>query len=506
MELELNKRKINFYDNVYESGVIHEENGELIVPDASPDMERIIFSGGRVYIKEKNIHDGSVTLSGMVEGCVLYIADGETGIRKLDIHMPISHSFESPSISSDLQCVACSELTSLEAREINSRKIAIRAHIAIDVKCYAAQNMEITQGIENREEFSVEVRNDKENFYVPALIKERSFTIIDDIEIPKGSPNFHTMLNNDVTLTCTDMKLIGNKAIIKGVAGIKYTYCDKDGIVNVASHNLPYSQIMDIEDFEEECDLNVKMNIRALNIEPAHDMTGDIRYISVNILVDTTLMAYLKENVSLIEDLYSTAYVLNAQFEELPAHKMSEHINKRVAVNENIETANLVQKVLDTKIVLEPMHQNGDKIQNDAQIQILYLGDDGEIYCVQRRCSAECMVSIPTGAKILCDTSVTGETATGSGNQIAVHFFVDYDVKLLSKDKIRNLRCLSSGEERTGNTDEAYVIVKHIYSDQPIWNIAKKYNTTVDEIAAANGLDFYETVEAGSMLLIPCGK
>ena len=506
MELELNKQKITFYNNAYESGVIHEENSELIIPDSSPDMVRVVSSGGNAYVKEKSIEDGCVVLTGAVKGCVLYVAEGETAIRKLEINMPFCKKFEHSDICKDAPCIYDVCLTSLEAREINSRKLALRAHIGLNIQCYVCESIEIAEDVASKDEFSVEIQNKDIEFYNPAFIKERSFTIIDDIEISGANSDFEAMLKNDVSLTCTDKKLIGNKAVIKGIAHIKCTYMTKDGIINVMTHNLPYSQIMDIDEFEENCDLCIKMNIRASDIEPSHDMSGDARYISVNILVDTALIVYTKGCITSIDDVYSTAYDICATFESLPLKKLCGHINKRVSVNETIETANSVKKILDTGIVLSHTHKNVDKIYNDAHIQIMYMGDDDEIYCAQKKCGIECDIGANKNERVICVSNIGSETASGNENKIAVQFFVDYEISAIAGDKIHNLKSIDCGEMRNRAGDEATVIIKHIYSEQSLWNIAKKYNTTISEIADANGLDCSETVAAGSMLLIPCGK
>ena len=504
MEMELNKQKIDFYSGVYESSVIHEESGEIIIPDSSPDMVRIISSNGKNCIKNKEISDGNIAVNGVVDGCVLYVADGEKNVRKLTVSIPFSHRFESSNIIKDTPCVISAELISLETREINSRKIALRAHIAIDIKCYVSNNVEITQGIAEGSEYSVEVKNGTLDMYIPSMIKERSFTIIDDIEIPKSNPDFEMMLESSVQLSCTDMKIISNKAIFKGVATIKSTYIAKDGSLNVMMQNLPYSQIMDVDEFEEDSDLEVKMSIRACEIDAAHDMTGDARYISVNILVDTVLVVYFKKQMTTVEDLYSTSYILNPQFEEIPVQRLCNKDSKRVTINEKVETASTVKRILDAKVVLEPMRRNADKIQNSAQIQVIYIDDNDEIYCVHRKCGVTCDTG--DGQKIICNANVNGINATGRDNTITVQFFVDYDLKILNEDKIRNLKKLTCGEKFTDKTDEATVIIKHIYTEQPLWNIAKKYNTTVEEIAAANCLEFTENAVAGSVLLIPGGK
>lgn len=504
MDMELTKKNIDFYDAVLDTSALHEENIEIIVPDASPDMVRMISANGSAYVKDKSLRDGALDINGMIRGCVLYLAEGDKIVRKLDVNIPFSHTFEAPSVSGDSKCVVTAQLVTMEAREINSRKLAVRAHVALDSKCYAPKQMEFCCEVPDCQTYAVEIRKNPVSFYAPVTIKEKSFTITDDVEIPQSNPPFASMLRQDIDLNCTDMKIIGNKAIMKGCATIRYAYNTKDGAVAVCEHELPYSQIIDIEGMEEDCDLTVKLTMRAAELEPAHDMSGDTRYISVNILVDACAIAYLKEEFDVIDDLYSTSHMLDTQFEEISCRALRDHVSRRVAVTENIETASAVKRILDTHVILEPTRFKESAVTNDAQVQVLYIGEDDTLYCATRRCSAECGMSPSGDMQYLCDAIVSGATANGMGNEIAVRFFVDYDIRELSRAQVRNVSALHVENEISRASDEIpSVIIKYVYTEQPIWNIAKTYNTTIDEIVAANGLDPVEVIEAGSMLLIP---
>ena len=88
MELELNKKKSEYYKCVYSGNSMHEENTEMIVPDRSPDIARIINGRANVFLKDKNARNGKVDVSGSVSGVVIYIAEGETEIRKLPVYIP----------------------------------------------------------------------------------------------------------------------------------------------------------------------------------------------------------------------------------------------------------------------------------------------------------------------------------------------------------------------------------------------------------------------------------
>ena len=504
MELGLTKRKIEYYNPVYEARTIHEETIEMIVPDSSPDMVRIVSSNGYACVKDKSLHSKEVTVSGWVKGCVHYIAEGDSSIRKLDVNIPFSHEFEMQADAENAECVVGVKLTGIEGREINSRKIALRAHIAIELKVYSKKSMHLCCDIPESDKCGVETRKRMADVYIPVAVKEKSFTIIDDIEIPKTSPEFESILRQDIDICPGDIKLIGNKAIIKGVAKIKYLYNTKNGTVSASSHELPYSQIMDIETNEEDCELTAKVTMRAAEIEATHDISGDARYISVNILADACVTAYMKESIEMIDDLYSVSNTIEAEFEEITTSELSEHISRRIAVNESFETAIPVKRVLDTNVILEQGRIKDNKIINDLQLQVYYIGEDDGFYSTTRRCSAECNIAGAKDAECIMELIVNGETASAIGNEISVRCFIDYDVRVLEKNKLRSVSALNVGEKVSGTSSESSsVVVKFIYNDRELWDIAKENNTTVEEIAEANGLDASEKIAAGSMILIP---
>lgn len=503
MDLGLAKRKLDFYDNVYDSCAMHEETIEIIVPDTSPDVVRIAYSDGLACVKDKSVNNSALTVTGTVKGAVHYFAENETGLRKLEISLPFSHTFESAKITSDSDCIVTATLISMESREINSRKLAVRAQIAINLSVYSKKVAEFCCDIPESNDYCVEMLKNTKEIYTPCAVKEKSFTIVDDIELTRSGADFEYLLNSNVSLSCNEMKIIGTKAILKGNAKIKCMYNTKSGEIEAMSYELPYSHIMDIDSAEENCDLTVKMNLRAAEIEPAHDVSGDTRYLTVNILVDACAIAFKKEEFETIDDLYSTSNEIETRFEETAAYRLCEHTSKRVSVNETIETANLVKRVVDVNVILEPTTFKENKITNDAQIKVYYIGEDGLLYCVTRRCPVECITDITSENKCMCDTLVTGESANGMSREIAVRFYVDYDIRVLAKTNVKSLCALSVIEKRRSSEKEASVIIKYVYRDKTLWEIAKSHNTTMDKIAEANGLEPDETVEAGSMLLIP---
>jgi len=80
MELELNTTHLNCYDTVLDTTLFHEETLETIVPDACPDILRIVDCEAMVCLKGKEAQEGRAEISGSVRAAVLYLPDGAEGV------------------------------------------------------------------------------------------------------------------------------------------------------------------------------------------------------------------------------------------------------------------------------------------------------------------------------------------------------------------------------------------------------------------------------------------
>ena len=72
MELELQRENISSYNLVLSTTVCQEETLETIVPDACPDILRILDTRAQACLTSKQVREGLVTVTGLVRTSVLY--------------------------------------------------------------------------------------------------------------------------------------------------------------------------------------------------------------------------------------------------------------------------------------------------------------------------------------------------------------------------------------------------------------------------------------------------
>ncbi len=509
MELLLDKKKCEYLNRIASGNAIHEESTEIIVSDKSPDISRIIRGAGNVFITNKEAREGKVTVEGNVKGVVLYIAEEERCIRKLEVAMPFFHSFDAEGVTSDSKVMVRANLRSFDVREINPRKVSVRANIDISYKAYEIAEKVTYENVLNGEEYGIYTKRRDFYGYCPIIMKEKNFSISDDIELSGEGTEMSSILLEGVSVNLAETKIIGNKSILKGVAEVSYVYETENGMVHCDEHELPFSHILDIEGMDEEHDLDVVLSVSGFEFDPQYDAAGKARYITVSITADALATVYEKHEARIMDDAYSTMYEIDVKRNGLTSVKCLNRAEKRVPVTESVKTGSGVKRVLDVTVsVLPPVRrreENREFISSDASVSVMYIGEDDMVYSANRRVPVICPLELSENHSYEVSSHICGKGySVGTDNEINVRFFTDFDITETEEENVLCITSMAVDTEKSRNADKRCgVTVKRIDAGCDAWSLAKEYGATVEEICLVNGLSCGERLQEGRMVIIP---
>jgi len=509
MELGLEKKKITQYITVHCGSMSYDESTEMIVTDQSPDIARIIKGCADAFLKDKNARDGKVDVSGVVKGAVLYVAEGEQCVRKLDISMPFAYVIDGMGVSPDSSIIAQASVRSLDVREINPRKVSVRACVEVSVCAYKETEQMLCEEVRECDTYGICMRKKKLDIYSPIRICSKSFSISDDVELSANEEDMSGILTSTVKLVQTDTKIIGNKIILKGNATVAYVYSMPDGGLGSGEYELPFSQIVDIDGMNESSDLKITMSVCGFELEPQYDAAGKARYMTASIATDASIVVFEREKIEVVDDIYSTQYPIETNIENIVCKKLHNKVDKRIAVTESIETGCGIKQVLDVAVSLAPpvrrRDEGGEILVSDAAISVMYIGDDDGIYSANRRTTAVC--PMPLDNLHTYDSSATVRSksfSVGASNEINVRFFTDFDITETEEISVPVIATVNADTDNIRDVINApSVVVKRLSCTVDIWSLAKEYCTTVEEIKLANDLVDDSPLSAGRMVLIP---
>ena len=380
MELELNWEQLKHYELVLDTRVCQEETQETIVPDALPDILRIVEAGGQLCVSEKSVREGAMLTSGVINGWTLYEPESGGALCKVDFHIPFTVRTDAPGVSANGCCVVRPVLRKVDARTLNPRKILVRADIGVEGCVYEPRELSVCCGMNDPAETQVQQMSIEQQAYLTTAVKEKAFSIYEEVHAPAGLDASSELLCVRADAWCTEARLIGNKLVIKGEAGIRVRYLT-DGQLGSARIPIGFSQIMEVEGAGEQADCRIDLFVTDVSCVRAGE---DGR--TLNISLDLTGQAVVSDRFSLtvLQDAYSTCGEMSVDVQRHLVPDLLERYAKPQNMRELIETEIQAKSVVDAAVRVCGISASGDCVEMQLQTDILYLDEHENLCAVSR--------------------------------------------------------------------------------------------------------------------------
>ena len=503
MELEFERDRLYDYETVLDTTLCQEETLEAIVPDACPDIRRIVDCCGQVCLTGKQAQEGLAAVNGIIRAAVLYQPEEGGGLKKLELSLPFSCRAECAAITTAGEIVASPRLRRTEARALNPRKVLLRVDLAVDIMALQPRERPVCTGVLETESRGLCQLCQQQETYSLAAVRDRPFSFSETVRLPGGEGV--ELLVCRGTAVCSESRLIGSKLIFKGSVNLQMLLQDGAGGVSAHQESLAFSQVMEAAGAGEDsaCDMDVELT------DLSWQTVGeDGRSVEISAELLAQAMVWDRRSVQLLRDLYSTSCQTNVQTEELALTQLMDRSVRTQSVRELLETAVPARSAADCWLSLGQVEQQreGDGINITAQFQLtaLYLDDEGQLQSVQRAAQAVCRVECPQEAECLVRCRWNGEMfAALAAGGVEVRFALEFFCTVLTRQSVAVVARGELGEERAAGTGEQPSVVLRLAAPgEHLWDIAKAYGTTREEIRLANGLEEDEAPEH-TMLLIP---
>lgn len=505
MELEFERDTINSYETVAEVTLCQEETLESIVPDACPDILRIVDVCGQATLSGKQAKEGMAVVNGMVRVAILYQPEGGGGLRRMEMGLPFTCQAEAPGLTERGTVLACPRLRCAEARALNPRKVLLRVDLAVDVTACQPVERPICCGVADPESNAICQRKFQGEHYQLCSVQEKPFTFTDQVRLQGNPGEAPQVLTSRVQPVCTESKLIGTKLIFKGVVELFLLLQEPGGGLNTSHESLPFSQILEVTGAGEDGDCQVQVEVASFQCEL---LPGDGRDLEVTVELLAQAMVRAHRAVTLLQDLYSTGYQMEVDTEIQDLCRFGEQSVRPQAVRELLETGEMVRSVVDGRLALGQVRQNreGEELvlTVDAWLSVLYLDENELVQCIQRSIPVTCRLECPEGSRCSCRCVTPGEVfATPAAGGVEVRFTVEFHCLTTSVSAVPAVSSARLGEARSsGGEGRPSVVLRLAAPGEGLWDIAKTYGTTMEQILQANELE-EDALPTGRMLLIP---
>lgn len=506
MDFNMEKQGVNRMEIVYEASAEQPVDCDVTLPDYCPDIMRILRCTITPGIATAGASGDRITAEGTAVVRVIYVSDSGK-ISCYEQTVPFSKSVNVSGLGEDVCVRAAASTQYCNCRAVNQRRADIHGCIAISFTVTAIKKQEILCGVNG-----AGVQLKKKSIKVSDMIcrLEKMFVLNEVKELDEDSPAVLRILHTRACARVSEVKAITNKILLKGEVWGKITYCTEEGQVCCVEHTMPISQIIEAEGIDENTNNCVHLDVCSFETVPKADSAGEMKLMDITARVTAFVTACCEKELETVCDAYSTEYEADCEKQMMSLETLSGTFSDICLCRGTIEAPEAVADITDvwcTGVTEKAFIVSGKvKISGSLSLCVLYQSADSQPCMAEKAIDYEYErdVSIQ-GANARCEPWVyPGEcvaSAAGSGKiEIKAEINISTEIYEVSEDRI--ISNITVDESKARQSTAAALTIYYSEEGESVWNIARRYNTTVEAVMNENNLDS-ETVGSRRMLLIP---
>ena len=348
-----------------------------------------------------------------------------------------------------------------------------------------------------------------QDFQINSLIGSGSTKVYakDTINIEEID-NLVEVMKTDLKIVNRDTKISYNKVLIKADMQVKMIYLTEDNRICLKEAQIPIVGFIDLPNISEDHLCDVKYEIKNIIIKPNN---AEEHSIYVEAEIEVFCEAYENKELQMIQDLYSPSMNLNFTKRKVKVMQKRQTVSQTCNIREKQTIPEIgSRKIYDVEVVPKIEEQNilnGRIVYNgELSLNFIFAGDNNIGLDTKE-------INMPFNFSMDFE-KITKESHIDTIIEIGMQDFVvmpdeSIDIKIdLTFTAISgndsSISIIDEIETEEIKKDCAYSMI--IYFAKPgdtLWKIAKRFNSTVEDIARVNGIEDVNNLQVGRQLFIP---
>lgn len=512
--MELIKKNIHMNQIQCRSTLQLTLDDDFNVPDTKPDIMRVITEQGQVKIEDRKMVNGKLMLRGTLSFHILYLSD-DSGrpVNSLSGAIPFDEIINMEGNCSEENVTLKWEIEDLSAGIINSRKISVRSIVRFNAAVESLHDAEAAVAAEG----DAECLHKQIHVTGLAVDKKDSYRLKEEITLPSNKGNLSEILYSEVELKNADVRLFADKFTLKGEVSVFFLYQseDEENPMEYYETELPFSVSIDCGGCDEDMIEDIDVGISGKNLEIKPDADGEERMVDVEIVFDMNIKIYREEEFEILADIYSPVR------EIIPIREIVEYENLLLKNNTKARITDRIRLGSGNPRVLQICHGSGTVKIDDTQITSEGILADGVIEVEFLYISADdlrplqAMKSAVPFSQLIEVRGITPKSIfeiRPGLEQIGVMMLDAEEIELKAGLRLNTIvfdpvsdpviTGLTVNEPDLEKLQAMPGLIGYVVREgDTLWEIAKRYDTTMDTIREVNGLES-DQIHSGDRLLI----
>lgn len=510
MDFAIARETIATNETIFKGNVQQSIDCDITLPEYCPDILRILKCQLIPRTSSYSINGDRLSIDGSALMRILYIDETAATIHSYEQICPFNKSVDVGNIvgtaSTELDC----ELEYVNCRAVNQRRIDINAAINIKINVSAVKEKQILSSASGN---GIQIRTEGTESITIKGFTQKTISVDETLELSRSDSAIAQLIRYDGNVILSDVKVITNKLLIKGELVIKMLYSadDKSNKIESLSHALPISQIIDVDGLDDTDKCDVRLKLSSLDIALRSDSNGELRLADIAAKISATAISAKNINLQVINEAYSVKCALATEKQNIRFISIGDSVNDVFLFHGTLDLASIgISSVIDVWINSTSSNASVDgkklKVSGSIALSLLVLDSSNQVSYLERQVDFENGYDLNESySNAQCDISVSANAIdhiAHSGDKIDVRAELKIDAVIFKVCQKNIITRLQPDEANTSITSPCALTIYFCDEKESVWDIAKKYNTTVEAVMSENELES-EIIDKPCMLMIP---
>ncbi len=484
-----------------DNSITHEVSEEFILPDYIPEIRKLLTCKAQALPESRYVSSKDVQGSGSITYHLIY-TDDEGNL----CGTPLSSSYEvSIPVAQDAKNVFVDTVVESTQPRVNGpRRISIKSRLKSRALCLKSK--EIVENItpkSSADEMFLErqrVELDTFDIYESSLEGVKISDQFDMKDLKEAKP-----LWCDAIATIKDYKVRDRGISVRGDAYVKCICQGENGIFTLTKQ-LPIAEELECE-WARERDM-ARVEARCVSLSISNEQNLDTPQLFFDLCCDINAETLRKRKVEVTTDCYSTKYESQTTYTDLESYDAVRMSTSSFSISEGVKRKSNEAEVIIDQIATpacEKIEAKGNKLHLIGKLytSIIARGREDENGQSEYLCDS---YEIPFKHEIDLSKSVNGTVSRVSVSASAPSARYDESklylscevyvaLTLLERNNTRVLDSATLIKDQEVERDGSVVRVYFPKDGDTLWEIAKKYHTTVNKITTENDLAGTDTTD-----------
>ncbi len=500
--------------------IIGSEKSQLMadcdaVADTKPAIDRVLKADGKIIIDSKDTMEDRVSYKGRFLCDVLYISQGDKSLCSISGEAPVNDFIEIKGANTGMNCSLSCNISNIGYNLVNDRKLTVNAMADVKAQVYEKTEIDAIAEIEDLPREQQKFMDIKTTAIV--LEKRDKFNVSEDIILPAAKLPIDEVLSVEANIMNPELVAKTDSVDAAGDVSVTMLYSSKESnLPEVYEFDITFDGTIDADGAEEGMAVNGTFFVENIYYDIDENDEGENRIINMDITVGTEFQITDTEENQVLEDAYSVNNEIKTDTVTICTNAIVCRNKGQYPVKEVIslseDAPDMLQifktggtpyiddiRIFDNKVIIDGVI-NADimYVTGDDNMPIYnYTGVIPFSQTVEARGAKEGMTADVSssiahiGFNMLSDREVEVRCAVNTNTVVTDNMCytvaTDAEIVPIDEEVLNKLPGMVIYVVRKGDT---------------LWKLAKRFNSTVEDIAEINNIENPDLIYPGQRFII----